>query len=288
MSVKAQKINCPVCDASDFKVRLKSSPAGRIVHCKNCKVYYANPRNIEDLIETKEDGDKFKKLFADQIPEFPWRKKTFLDRLEKIEKHFPEKGRILDIGCYSGLFLWLAEIRGWETYGVEPTKAGAEFAKDVFNQKVVRGTLSDSDFAKESFDVITLFHTVEHLPNPKAVIKDALKLLKSGGMIFIETPDAGSVWFKILGRKWRQCIIDHFILFNKKSLVKILKEENMEIGKKKSVGRQVRLGLIDYRISQYYSQLIGKIIERFLKLFRIKNKTVNINLGDVMWVEARK
>lgn len=285
---KLESINCPVCGATEFKVKLKKSPSGRIVKCLNCRVFYANPRNTADLIKSQTDGEKFDKLFFDQVSEFPWRKKTFLNRLAMIKKHFPKSGKLLDIGCYSGLFLWLCELRGFETFGVEPTRAGAEFARDIFKQNVTRGILTDAKYPPNYFDVITLMHTIEHLPNPRETINQAVKLLKPGGMLFIETPNASSIWFKILRGKWRQCIADHFVLFSKKTLPNFLKNEGLEIIGQKSVGRVIRLSLLDKRIKQYYSGLFGAFLAKLLRFFKCENKTVTVNLGDVLWIEARK
>ena len=128
-------------------------------------------------------------------------RKTFADRLAKIEKRIGGKGRLLDVGCALGECLVEASRLGWkQAEGVELSSFASIFAKKR-GLKVTRGTLS-SKFKSNYYDVVTYQDVIEHIPNPVAELKKAYRVLKPGGIIYLVTPNIGGYWSKILGPKW--------------------------------------------------------------------------------------
>ena len=89
---------------------------------------------------------------------------------------------------------------GWEKYGI----GLSEEARKVATSKGIKAfaTLGDANFPDDFFDVVTMFATIEHLPNPKEVVKELTRVLKPGGLFVIMTGDVRSLKAKIKGKKW--------------------------------------------------------------------------------------
>jgi 2-polyprenyl-3-methyl-5-hydroxy-6-metoxy-1,4-benzoquinol methylase len=114
----------------------------------------------------------------------------FILLLRKMRKrritHYISGGRILDIGCGRGLFLKIMRDDGWEVYGVE---FDVETAPHIYGIPVVSGEPASWGFPGGSFDVITMHHVLEHLPQPKEMIDDCRMLLKKGGLFVCAVPN---------------------------------------------------------------------------------------------------
>lgn len=135
----------------------------------------------------------------------------------------PTQGqRLLDIGCGNGSFLINAREAGWQVTGVEPDPKAADAAR----QRGVNVTVGTIDLlAGESncFDAITLSHVIEHVYEPKQLLQDIYRLLKSGGVFYIETPNIASHWAKLFGKNWRGIETPrHLVLFTPNSLKNLL------------------------------------------------------------------
>ena len=116
----------------------------------------------------------------------------FRGELDRIEKH-ASRGRILDIGSAWGFFLHVCRERGWDARGVDPARVESEYARRRFHLPVVTGTLADARFPSGSFDVVTLWHVLEHLPDPASELGEIRRILKPGGLLVISVPTAQSL-----------------------------------------------------------------------------------------------
>ena len=122
--------------------------------------------------------------FTDKIYQIV-KKYMLVKKLKWIEKKIPAKGRILDIGAGTGDFLQVAKSRGWRINGIEPN----EVARHNALRKGVKLSLDATNFKSEKFDVITLWHVLEHVPDLKSQILEIEHLLKKGGLLVIAVPN---------------------------------------------------------------------------------------------------
>lgn len=127
---------------------------------------------VVDPMQGREDG---------QIADF----RRWLDRLEALRG----KGRLLDLGCGIGIFLTMAQARGWDAYGVDISEEAVEMAKSRSGAKAIAGALIEAGFPDRFFDVITLFDVFEHLPDPFIELAEIRRILKDDGLIFLNTPN---------------------------------------------------------------------------------------------------
>lgn len=111
-------------------------------------------------------------------------------------------GRVLDIGCGRGWLLQAFQKLGWEVQGTEFSETAAAFARDVLHLPVAIGDLKSLEFPAAHFDAITLWHVLEHVPDPQPLLAEAHRLLKPGGILFIGVPDFGGWEAQYCRDKW--------------------------------------------------------------------------------------
>lgn len=150
--------------------------------------------------------------------------KAKIDRAHRYLPRVPVHGRLLDVGAGNGAFINRARNRGWDVAGAEPDPAALAQAERQ-GLHVRNGGIEC--FAKEQnrFDVITMSHVIEHVHDPRETLTQALRLLKPGGRLYLETPNIGSLGQRRFGRHWRGLEPPrHLTLFNWTSLESMLSQ----------------------------------------------------------------
>ena len=128
-------------------------------------------------------------------------------------------GKLLDVGCGSGVRLAQLQALGWEVQGQEVDPEAVRHAREDSGVVVHLGALEDIKFAKDSFDCVTLNHVVEHVPDPIRLITECRRILRSNGVLVIVTPNASSFAHKHFGPFWRGLEPPrHIRLFSPKTL----------------------------------------------------------------------
>ncbi len=120
------------------------------------------------------------------------------DKINLLLKFLPKKGNLLDIGAGTGDFLFAANASGWKTIGIEPN----EQAKKLAISKGISFKNSLQDFENQSFDAITMWHVLEHIPNLDLHIQELKRLLKPNGIIIIAVPNFKSFDAKYYKQFW--------------------------------------------------------------------------------------
>lgn len=213
-----------------------------IMQCDNCKLIYVSPLPLDQDIERYYDTEEY---YADYASE-RWKRWNvehhFVRKLELIEGYC-NKGRLLDIGCADGLFLSLAASRGWDVTGVEISRELASQAKDSYGITVHRGTLFTADFPSESFDAVTLIHSLEHSPEPRSIVTEVGRIMKPGGCIYIAVPNLDEktrmaisslplpsrARHRILKVAGGICPPDHLCTFSRSTLSRLLEESGFQV-----------------------------------------------------------
>jgi 2-polyprenyl-3-methyl-5-hydroxy-6-metoxy-1,4-benzoquinol methylase len=94
----------------------------------------------------------------------------------------------LDVGSGFGFFLAEMKDRGWEAVGVEISKKGIGYARNILGLTIHPGPMEDAGFPDNHFDVVTGFYVIEHLPHPMAFLKECYRILKPGGLLLLRYP----------------------------------------------------------------------------------------------------
>lgn len=149
--------------------------------------------------------------------------------LRKIER-FRKPGKLLDVGIGTGLFLKLAKSHQWRLIGIDISHYAVEKVKKELKINIIKQELEDAHFKTNSFDVVNMRHTIEHVKNPLRVLGEAYRILKPNGIICIATPNSQGIHTKIYGRAWPHWDFKHHLsFFSKDSLRNLVENCGFEI-----------------------------------------------------------
>jgi 2-polyprenyl-3-methyl-5-hydroxy-6-metoxy-1,4-benzoquinol methylase len=150
------------------------------------------------------------------------------NKLNLINSLQPNKGSILDIGAGTGDFLSVAKKDGWQTIGVEPSTR----AKSIAINKGVSFVELTTELENNSFDVISMWHVLEHVPDLDKQIKELKRLLKPTGTLIIAVPNFKSFDAKQYGKFWAAFDVPiHFWHFSKTAIKLLFEKEKMKLEK---------------------------------------------------------
>jgi 2-polyprenyl-3-methyl-5-hydroxy-6-metoxy-1,4-benzoquinol methylase len=156
----------------------------------------------------------------------------------KLIEEFQPPGRIIDIGAWYGDFLLVAKERGWKVVGVEPNKEVAKAVRQRYKIEMVVGTVIDAigRYSKETFDVVTMFHVLEHIVNPVGYISNVSRILKPDGLLVIRTPNINAILFSILRKHWGHLALPvHLYFYSSKTLTELLEKSGFQILQSKTL-----------------------------------------------------
>ncbi len=203
-----------------------------------------------------------------------------------------KEGKILDIGCGSGDTLATLKDAGWDAYGMDIDASAVAAAKKRGLSYVSLGTYKDlAKYRDNFFDVIRLYHVIEHLDDPGLCLRLARKKLKKGGELIIGTPNVGSLVARLFGARWYNMDAPrHLYLYTPKTLRNILKKNNvMDISITfHSAGGWV--GSIQYVLNDILSKRIDLVNRPWLILLFYPFELLLdvIGAGDVMVARGHK
>ncbi len=222
---------CPLCSSEDLETysndedkklataNLGSSRQdvshGKILRCRACRLGFRAMRPSEQDLHTlyrELDPRVYEKESAGRI-------KTAKRHLQIVQRYVCS-GRLLDVGCASGAFLRCAADTGWNVVGVEPAEELCAKAKHLVGERgdVLCTSLQQAGLPAASFDALTLWDVLEHVPDPLAFLKHGTSLLKPGGYLFANVPDLGSLQARWLGEHWPLLLAEHLNYFDRRSL----------------------------------------------------------------------
>ena len=207
-----------------------------IVECAACGLRYLHPQppvhETEELYSEHyfQSTDALGRGYEGYTEQADNLRATFRDRLRFLPTPKPDQ-RLLDVGAAAGFFVEQARLAGWNAEGIEPSRWAAAYARDKVGVPVREGILDAASFPSNSFDVITFWEVIEHLPDPGGFLKHVARVAKPGALVFLSTPDSGSTVARLLGRNWLgwRKIPEHLFFFDKRSLVRLLDQAGLEV-----------------------------------------------------------
>lgn len=263
-----------------------------LMYCPECTLVWLNPRPLSEdfekiyeayfthgINEHFSTSDRLRKLIRDSIlaihmnyPELARSlSQKMLGRILRLIWPIKEmaelsvafcngktRGKLLDIGCGHGKFLAKMQELGWEVIGVEPDKEAVKMAREKFGLNIHQGTLEQAGFFSDSFDVITMSHVIEHIPDPIRILKECQRILKPNGYLVILTPNnncLGAYVFKEAWRGWE--IPRHLFIFSTRSLQNLVEKTGLYLIQLKTTARSTRLMWIASRLIQQKGVLYG-------------------------------
>jgi 2-polyprenyl-3-methyl-5-hydroxy-6-metoxy-1,4-benzoquinol methylase len=138
-------------------------------------------------------------------------------------------GKLLEVGCGTGIFLDRMRSRGWDVQGLEVDPEASKIAEATFGVPVFAGTLEEANYPNANFDAVTMNHVIEHVHDPATLLLASYRVLKQGGCLVVVTPNIKSFGHNRFGQNWRD--LDpprHLHLFSRSTLESIAKKAGFQ------------------------------------------------------------
>jgi len=210
-AIEWEEPDCLLCGSREWSPLVESpdTTAGgtglwfAVVQCQRCGLCFTNPRPSPETI-----GRFYPSIYRPhRTPR--QRQQRLLDRLRfwrrpkrgNLKILWRGEGRLLDFGCGGGAFLARMHSQGWQVTGVDVSPAAVDCVRRQ-GLRVFLGTLPHGDLEPSSFEVITMWHSLEHVHFPLEVLREAHRLLVPGGQLFIAVPNIDSLPFRWFGSAW--------------------------------------------------------------------------------------
>jgi 2-polyprenyl-3-methyl-5-hydroxy-6-metoxy-1,4-benzoquinol methylase len=240
-SVEFEIIPCSVCGHESYRERFSfSDTLGHyaVVRCSECGLQFLNPRPTEDTIGVYYNSDNYTPFLSSaSIENFFTKLYSFVREFsvswkrKKVE-NMKNPGSVLDLGCGTGEFLFEMNQHGWNSFGLEPSLTASQFARDRLQLDVRTGTIGENALSQfdRTFDVITLWHVLEHVHHPNAALLQIRKILKDDGVLMIALPNADSYDALVYGKKWIALDVPrHLFHYTPETLTKLLAKSGFHI-----------------------------------------------------------
>ncbi len=190
----------------------------RLLLCKGCDLVYASPvPDRESLLE------EYRVAAYDSGREARYAARTYGRLLRSVLGRLPDRAGALDIGAGDGAFLKeLLLLNFTEVVGAEPSAAPIAAAEDAVRPLLRHAPFRAADFQGRKFRLITCFQTLEHVPDPLQLCRDACGLLKEGGVMLCVVHNRRALSARLLGRRSPIFDIEHLQLFSHTSSRRLL------------------------------------------------------------------
>ena len=238
----SERLNkCPLCKSGHFLNDREvidhavSKEKFILCRCTQCNLLFTNPRPKKKEIEPYYEFPQYYShtdsttTFTEKIYNRV-RKVNIRKKVRLIESLIP-KGKILDYGCGAGFLLQALKTRGWEIDGMEPNAKARKKASLLTNQKIYKSTAFFEE--KPKYDVITLFHVLEHIHSLRKTLNKLKKALNPNGYILIAVPNYKSLDAVKYQESWAGWDVPrHLYHFSNESIVNLADQFNLAVHEK--------------------------------------------------------
>jgi 2-polyprenyl-3-methyl-5-hydroxy-6-metoxy-1,4-benzoquinol methylase len=213
-------------------------------------------------------------------------------------------GTLLDVGCSTGAFVRLARNAGFNAEGIDLSERAVSYGRNHFDLPLQAGDFTAGMFREATFDVVTLWATLEHLPDPGRFIEEARRVVRPGGVLAISVPNHRSLTQRLLGRRNRYVGVDHLNYFSARTLQAFVARHGLDLALLRT--RKVNPYLIyqDWRGRGEQGASVDQVIQDQSVTDSVKNRKLfapvrtahamaeralgRLGLGDVLLVRATK
>ncbi len=260
-----------------------------ILRCQGCGLLAVDP-----LPTTEELRRTYDKPYFDGAHEYlPYAsderlRRQHFERLLGIVERYTDGGQLLDVGCATGLFLAVLPSR-WAGVGLDISRYACEAIEVRTGRAAMCGDLTEAELPPESFDAVTMWSLIEHTRDPLGYLAAGNRLLRQHGVLALTTGDAGSLFARLTGSRWRLVIPDmHLYYFSRTTIARALEACGFDVLQVSSAGKVVSMCHLLYIL---YSATGWTPLRRWAALLQdtwLGRLSLYVSVGDVMLVLARK
>ena len=199
--------HCILCHSSDFRI-IHQKDQWQYLRCQECGLVSLHPKpSPRTLIKDYQD---YLPVQAAEVAMWKMMMKPIVNRSADLieSKKRTGRGKLLDIGCGYGFFLGEMQSRGWQVEGIEISRPGRRYLRNRWDIDVHSEPLEDLSLRENSFDVVTLFYVIEHVPNPVSLLTEVKRVLKPNGLVVLRWPHSTPI-VRILGPLSRKLDLYH-------------------------------------------------------------------------------
>ncbi len=179
--------HCPGCNSKAIGTYREPD----IAECSACHLLFRNPRPTQaEIARSYNTGGTFAAWQDEEAA-----RALMWDRRAALIRRFQPRGKLLDVGTGDGRFLQLCRSAGYDVIGTEVSETGAAYARRQ-GLDVRMGQVTEIDLPQASFDLITVWHVLEHVPEPRAVLAKLHSLLRPGGFLALAVPNEENFLFR--------------------------------------------------------------------------------------------
>jgi 2-polyprenyl-3-methyl-5-hydroxy-6-metoxy-1,4-benzoquinol methylase len=261
-------IACPVCDNEAFTTFLEcrdhflSKEIFTISKCEKCGFLFTNPRpkasklssyyQSEEYISHSNSRKGFQNILYQMVRNY-----TISQKL-KLILNYKITGSILDIGCATGEFLNHCKSKKWNVLGIEPNESARRDGIENYSL-VIEDETHLSTISQSSFDVITMWHVLEHVPLLNERMDQLQKLLRPDGYLFIAVPNANSLDAKLYNSFWAAYDVPrHLYHFTRDTISQLFSRHSFEL-----------INTVPMKFDAYYVSILSE------KYIHLKNNFLN-------------
>lgn len=275
------RYHCQICSSKQSTL-LFTLDNFSYVSCEDCECIYNVEMLKNSVLEEMYNSGIYLEYFKKLVAPAQQLRKEVLERRKaaQVSSLFKGPGKILDVGCGSGSFLKECQQAGWEVFGIDPSKAAIQTAKEKYDLNLIEGFFESHQF-ENTFDCI-VFIGIEHMQNPMECLQKAVSLLNRDGIIFFEAPNADSLLMNHIKKYPFEATrfiesARHYLFFSRKSLNYIAKKCQLKVEYVESNGLDLQTIIFE----QFNEKTENKIID-------IQDTLNDLLLGDHFRVFLRK
>jgi SAM-dependent methyltransferase len=228
-------ISCKLCGSNEYRTKLVGRDLSLhlegtfdIVECVECGLVYLNPRPTRQEVEALYPFESYDQYIPALAEVGSWFRRLdwgygLSKRARKVAR-WKKAGRLLDVGCATGSFLESMQRHGdWQVCGVELNPHAVQYVREHLGIPVHQGMLEEVGLPDDSFDVVTMWHVLEHVFDPVSTLHEVARILKPGGIFLYHVPQLDSFDARLFGGYWIGYEIPrHTFIWSQKTLKKLM------------------------------------------------------------------
>lgn len=234
---------CPICSSHDTLFRfekrdtdLRTESLYSLYECVSCSIGFVDPQPSADVMASLYEDEFFSKKKRTGVLStvFGWLENGLFRRRVRLIGRLvaPHCKSVLDVGCGNGKFLRAMRTAGHDVVGIEPSPAGAARAREDHGLDVHCGSVLEIDFGDRRFDLITLWHVLEHVDDPVAYLRHLARWLTPGGRILAAVPNFGGAEAGIYKERWAFLDIPrHLFHFSRRGLRGVAQRAGLHVAR---------------------------------------------------------